>query len=337
MAFVSSDLSDYLQFSMPIWQAPLPFEIISAEFSGQISDTGGVGIIRVGEGETAANLEEKLQKYSKKHKNPAVCFTHRLPHYSEFKKSNSQHFEQLARQYSIESIANGDNFLDLLDTALGFSPRLVGFANGIPDRDVLSFIRNSGALTFAICHSLMEALTAEEYGISCVVLQGTEAGGEQFHFANNLPVERQSGLILLQQLRQLSNMPIILWSPIAHGADIVSAIILGAQAVMVDRVFVRAAISESARKYLDSKTEYDLRCDTQYTARKMRYIPAENATVLHLPDISSIEREIIASEYLRANPEQIPYPVCANSSNLPTKLPELFATLSQQAGEILQR
>ncbi len=337
MSFTDSPLSKTLNLRLPLWQAPLPFSVIESTFSANISNAGAMGILRVGEMDTCVAVSGQLDKYLQVHNQPCVCFTHRLPHHLQFTPPQEDyHLRQYAEKNDFPyPLAETDHFLDLLDTVIAASPRAIGFANGIPEKDTIAFIRSQGISTFAICHSVAEALAAADFGIDILVLQGIEAGGEQCHFENILPEIRQSGLSLLQQVRQHTALPLILWSDYTHGADIVAAIISGAQGVMLDRPFVQCAVDEQVREVLQAANEYDIRQDNQYTCRPMRYFSEQKTEIAFPANINAAQREALMTAQLEKYPEQRPYPISASINQLPCELNALLSTLEQQIKELL--
>lgn len=324
-----------LEANLPVFQAPLPFQVIQPEMSGQISALGAVGMLHIAEYSNVEVLENELNQYKKHHERPAVCFTFRLPKISQFFLNEGDKLLQLAQKYAIRyPLPKPSHFLDLLDLVLAYNPRVIGFANGIPERDLIKFIKSRNITTFAVCRDLSEALTAADFGVDSLVLQGGEAGGEQFHFENSLPRLNQSGLNLLQQIRNKVDLPLILWTSITHGTDILGAIISGAASVMMDKAFVRCAIGDNLRNKLDKKTEYDFMVNQRFTKRNMRYIPSGT----ELPDFSILDKasaQAMMDAYLRSHPDRLPLPVSAPECNLPPRLREMLEVVENQFAEFL--
>lgn len=329
MAFPETVLSRKLNTSLPLWQAPLPFGIIPAETSAQISASGAIGILRIGETDNCNDLARTIEAYRKHHDAPSFCFTHRLPNHPHFNSNNPQ-LQQLTNQYHIPyPLPEADHFLDLLELTIAATPKAIGFANGIPEKDTIDFIKSQNILTFAIVKNLLEALTAEDFGIDALVLQGSEAGGEQCGFDNDLPALELSALSLLQQVRTHTALPLILWSDYTHGADIVAAIIAGAQAVMLDRAFVQCGNHAELSQY----NEYHSQINSHYTIRPMRY--SINEHPIHLHNLNPAEREALCQAYFKQHPEKAPLAISSSPNQLPTTLPELLTELQQQANALI--
>ena len=275
MYLVTNALSEQLGSQYPFWQAPLPFDLISADMSGRISAQGAHGIIRIAAHDTRDSLTAKIDAYRKHHAAPSFCFAHCLPQQPQGDKPDTFAAELLQTRLNTEplTLQRGDHFLDLLDTAIATRPRAIGFAQGLPDRETLSLIREQGIFTFAIVGNLLEALSADDFGVDALVLQGMEAGGERSAFSNDLPHVEQTALSLLQQVRAYSNKPLIVWGDLTGAADIVAAIISGAQAVMLDRPFLACAengLDDETRARVIHGSEYQSQISDQYTARPLR-------------------------------------------------------------------
>lgn len=336
MALSATEINKKLNLTLPIWQAPLPFSIISADDSAAISNAGALGILRISEHSNRTTLSYELDRYTAQHDRPAVCFMHRLPQHSQPASLEGEAIQTLATQMDVPyPLPQPDHFLDLLDTVIAASPRIIGFANGIPEKDTIEFIKSQDILTFAICHNVLEALTALDFGIESLVLQGIDAGGEHCQFENDLPELRQSALTLLQQVRPHTDKPLIVWGDYTHGADIVSALIAGAQGVMLDRAFAQCFISDDEREYLSHCAEYHFSPNKQLTIRTMQYLPNPHFTPRNLSNLTPVAREAILTAYFNLRPEHRPLPLSITTNALPTTLPELLATLEKQINSLI--
>ena len=335
MYLVHNALSQQLESQYPFWQAPLPFDLIDAEMSGRISAHGAHGIIRIAAHDTRDSLEAKTAAYRQHHAAPSYCFAHLLPHQPQGDKPDTAAAELLQTRLNSEPLAlqRGDHFLDLLDTAIAAQPRAIGFAQGLPDRETLSLIREQNIFTFAIVGNLLEAISADDYGVDALVLQGMEAGGERSYFSNDLPRVEQSGLSLLQQVRKYSDKPLVLWGDFTDGADIVAAIISGAQAVMLDRPFLACAengLEPDLRESAIHGSEYQSHISDQYTTRPMRCLHYRASAI---DDAALRGQENLYAAAFAQQPEERPLPVAISAIDDPQNLTHY---LNQQAQHIRQ-
>lgn len=314
MALLDNALTQTLHTHFPFWQAPLPFNLITAETAGLISAQGALGLIRISAQDNCQRLQTRINAYKKHHPQPSFCFNHRLPKHqapSPAPAHELYHLAEALKWHADESdLTQGDHFLDLLDLALSSDPRAIGFANGLPDKDTIAMIQAHGILTFAICHNLVEALVATEFDIDALVLQGMEAGGERSHFDNNLRFITQPAHTLLQQVRQHSNKPIILWGDFSTAADVVAAFVCGAHSVMLDRPWLACnenALSDSQRHLAIHATEFASLIDYNYSQRAMRYIAAGTPLAHTAPNPET--REAIMEALFTHNPDARPLPI----------------------------
>ena len=335
MYLVTNALSEQLGSQYPFWQAPLPFDLISADMSGRISAQGAHGIIRIATHDTRDSLLAQTDAYRKHYAAPSFCFSHCLPQQPQGDKPDTFAAELLQTRLNTEplTLQRGDHFLDLLDTAIAARPRAIGFAQGLPDRETLALIREQGIFTFAIVGNLLEALSADDFGVDALVLQGMEAGGERSAFTNDLPHVEQTALSLLQQVRAYSNKPLIVWGDLTGAADIVAAIISGAQAVMLDRPFLACAengLDDEARARVIHGSEYQSQISAQYTARPLRCLP--HAFSDGDEELLRGQENLFAAAFAQ-QPEARPLPVAISAMEDPQTLTHF---LNQQAQNIRQ-
>ena len=327
MYLVTNALSEQLGSQYPFWQAPLPFDLISADMSGRISAQGAHGIIRIAAHDTRDSLSAKTDAYRKHHAAPSFCFSHCLPQQPQGDKPDIFAAELLQTRLNTEplTLQRGDHFLDLLDAAIAARPRAIGFAQGLPDRETLALIREQGIFTFAIVGNLLEALSADEFGVDALVLQGMEAGGERSAFTNDLPH--------VEQVRAYSAKPLIVWGDLTGAADVVAAIISGAQAVMLDRPFLACTengLDEESRARVIHGSEYQSQISAQYTARPLRCLPHAFSDAEE--ELLRGQENLFAAAFAQ-QPEARPLPVAISAIDDPQTLTHF---LNQQAQHIRQ-
>lgn len=314
MALLDNDLTQKLHTHLPIWQAPLPFNLITADASGIISAQGGLGMIRIAAHDSCQHLQTRIDTYKQHHSQPVFCFTHRLPKHQTPPEPQAHELYQLAeslRWHADETdLTLGAPFLELLEVTLSNNPRAIGFANGLPDKDIITTIQSQEVIVFAVCHNLLEALVAAELNIDALVLQGMEAGGERCHFDNDLASIVQPSHTLLQQIRQHSDKPIILWGDFSTTADIIAAFVCGAHSVMLDRPWLACAensLNDSQRHLAIHATEFASVLNYDYSQRAMRHIPSPAPLAYTAPTPET--REAIMEALFIHNPDARPLPI----------------------------
>lgn len=312
MSGLNNALTQSTKTTIPLWQAPLPFSLIPAPCAGQISALGALGMIYIGTHTTCDELQNDIQAYCEYHEQPAFCFYHPLP-YCQSVELHYDHYQHLFAQCELEpsAIAQPDSFSSLLDTAIEAAPRLIGFAQGLPCKADLQKIKAASIQTFAICHSVAEAVVAQDYGMDMIVLQGHEAGGIHSRFPNDLAYQPQSANTLLNQVREYIDCPIIVWGDFPSGRDIIAAMIGGADAIMVDRPLLSCQdipLSDEQRLALEKTNETQSIISDQFTSLPMRLLPNYLTDRLHS---EYIHRETVLHTILSDKPEWRPLPVSA--------------------------
>lgn len=336
MSRLSNKLTNQTQTTLPIWQAPLPFDLISAESAGRISAQGALGMITVGTYSSKDMLYNSIEAYKAHHEHPSFCFYHALPN-SRSGLASRDEYQHLFAQAGLEAsdCTQPDDFSELLDLAINSAPRTIGFAQGLPTRSDLERIRAAAILTFAICHSVAEAVVAEDQGIDIIVLQGDEAGGLHSHFPNALPQQPQNVLTLLKQAREFISCPLVVWGDFPQGRDIVAAIISGAQAVMIDRPLLscdEVKLDEAQRSQLQAQNETHTLVSDQFSTLAMRLLPNPLTERLHS---DHPQRDIVLYEILRRKPEWRPLCVSATQCKQHATINDCFNAYLKDISQFL--
>lgn len=338
MSLFHNHLNEKLKTEFPFWQAPLPFQLLNASFAGKLSAAGALGMIYISPSCTVQELQAMIRDYQEFHPQPSFCFTHPLPQLPQLVVQDSTSDPITGDHSPIPEAQQPAHFLDLFDVVCNANPRAIGFANGIPDGETIRFINKQSIHTFAICHSVVEALAASSLDVSIIVLQGLEAGGERFQFSNQLNEVHQPALSLLQQVRALVKQPIVLWGDFTHGADIVAAMVSGAQGVMLDRPFVQcqeSELSDGQYAQLANTTEKDSTLRHDLTFRMLRTLPfnfsyAQN----NLPDplLRAYRTHLFFAQHPEARPLCVALSAC---DQLPKNIPDLLSALTEQMQSLI--
>lgn len=337
MALLDNALTRRLNTPLPFWQAPLPFDLISPLFAGQISAAGALGMLRISPFAHCAELQSRIDAYKSHHEQPSFCFYHALPqepHMEAVQPWESESFFAGLHHEATSLPHAPDSFEDLLGVAIAAAPRAIGFARGLPDKDYITALREQGIFTFAVCTNVLEAVTAEIFGVDALVLQGTEAGGERAGFANHLHAPAQPLASIVQQVRREVDLPLVVWGDLADSADIVAAILCGAQSVMLDRPWLlchEAQLSPAQQDVLRQSNEFDSVVSHAFTTHALRHIRDNHA----LPHIDNARREALWHSYFSLHPEQ--RPLCAAATPTPPldDLPALLQHYQQGIRQLL--
>lgn len=328
MPVISNPLSQALHTHHPHWQAPLPFDLISAETSGKISANGALGLLRIPNYYSLSDLEQRIDNYKRHHARPSFCFAHILPHHQAPNfQPDAQHYlaQQLNWHADAQNLPKPASFEQLLDTALSTNPRAIGFANGLPDQPTIQKIRQHNVYTFAICHNLAEIIVAQHYQLNAIVLQGHEAGGEHSRFPNQLPELIQPAHTLLQQARTHLKIPLIYWGDLTTPTDSLAVLLSGAQAIMHDRPWLACQennLPESLRQQILHGNEFNSALNHHYTAHPMRYL--KNAHSIDHSIDNPHTREGYLASLLASAPNKRPLPIALSPIADPKTIPEFL-------------
>ena len=134
-------------------------------------------------------------------------------------------------------------FLDLEAVEAASSrARVVDFHFGEPDAGLVALVHQGGALAGWQVGSADEARAAVDAGCDFVIAQGVEAGG---HVRGELPL-----LVLLDQVLDLIEQPVVATGGIATARGMAAALAAGASAVRVGTRFVACTESGAHPRYV---------------------------------------------------------------------------------------
>jgi nitronate monooxygenase len=131
-------------------------------------------------------------------------------------------------------------FADLVHTAIKEKIDLVVSGAGF-SRDMFEWGRESGTPIVPIVSTARLARLSEKLGASAVVVEGKEAGG---HLGTSESIK-----IILPEVREAVDIPVIAAGGIIDGHDIVEAFRLGANGVQMGTRFVASEESGAAREF----------------------------------------------------------------------------------------
>ena len=132
-------------------------------------------------------------------------------------------------------------------------PEVVSFHFGLPDPELLSRVKATGAAIIGNATSVEEALWLEDREADAIIAQGFEAGGHTGRFLGGDPAEAMGLFALLPQVVDAVSVPVIAAGGIADGRAIAAALVLGATAVQLGTAYLHAPetpISDAHRKRL---------------------------------------------------------------------------------------
>ena len=203
----------------PIVQAPMGW-IARSQLASAVSNAGGLGIIETSSGEVDQCLAE------------------------------------IARMKELTTKPFGVNLPILfirepriVDLVAECGVKFVTTSAGSPAK-LLPTLKAAGLIVYHVVPNLSSALKAVDAGVDGLIVEGGEGGG----FRNPDDV---STLVLLQGVRERTNVPIIAAGGICDGRGMAAAFALGAEGIQMGTRFVSAAESPVHRNYKQAIIESD--------------------------------------------------------------------------------
>ena len=232
----------------PIVQAPMGY-IARSQLASAVSNAGGLGIIETSSGEVDACLGE------------------------------------IARMKDLTDKPFGVN-LPLLfireprvvDLVAKSGVKFVTTSAGSPAK-LLPTLKAAGLVVYHVVPNLSSALKAVDAGVDGLIVEGGEGGG----FKNPDDV---STLVLLQAVRERTDVPMIAAGGICDGRGMAAAFALGAEAIQMGTRFVSAAESPVHANYKQAIVDAD---DTGTVMLNRKSTPCVRA--LKTERTAEIERE----------------------------------------------
>lgn len=130
-----------------------------------------------------------------------------------------------------------------LETAFGFSPRVLVSALGTPPRDIVDECHGKGMLVGALAGAPRHAVKHKEGGLDFVVAQGTEAAGHTG--------EISTMVLIPQVVDAVGDLPVLAAGGIGDGRQMAAALALGAQGVWCGSVWLTTDEAETSPEVKD--------------------------------------------------------------------------------------
>ncbi|GKV68362.1 nitronate monooxygenase [Sporosarcina sp. NCCP-2716] len=134
-----------------------------------------------------------------------------------------------------------------LQVVLEEKPAVCSFTFGLPARESVQALQDSGIIVAGTATTVEEAVAVEELGMDMVVLQGAEAGGHRGSFEPDGPLVTLDGL--LAEATEKLEIPLIAAGGIATASRMRELLAAGAAAVQIGTVLLAADESGAAPAY----------------------------------------------------------------------------------------
>ena len=141
----------------------------------------------------------------------------------------------------------------LIDFARAYRPDLISFHFGLPNKEILSALKESDIPITVSVTSLDDAALALNAGVDGLIAQGIEAGGHRGTFDTDSDYDFSSNALttveLVERLRGLTSLPIVAAGGIMSGVDIAHALSAGADAAQLGSAFLLCPESGTNENY----------------------------------------------------------------------------------------
>ncbi len=159
-----------------------------------------------------------------------------------------------------------------IETVIEEDVKVLSFTFGNLDKETIGKLQHNGVTLIGTCTSEQEAQSLIDSGIDMICVQGIEAGGHRGSFdEENFP--QIGGLSLLQNVRQMTKLPIIYAGGITRKTTIDSLKTLGADGFQVGTLLVcsrESALIESEKQRLANATKPEIILTKSFSGRYAR-------------------------------------------------------------------
>ncbi|KYD16528.1 Enoyl-[acyl-carrier-protein] reductase [Parageobacillus caldoxylosilyticus] len=231
--------------SVPIIQAPMAGGVSTPALAAAVSEAGGLGFLAGGY-KTAEEMRREIAAFR--------VLTDRQFGVNVFVPGENDVDEKAVRRYKevLEEEAkrlgvslgepkwDDDDWKAKLTVLYEEKVPVVSFTFGCPSPDIIAKLKENGSFVVVTVTSTEEALIAKQAGANALCVQGPEAGGHRTSFRNNAASHENSSLpVLLQQIREAVDIPLIAAGGIMSGRDIAAVLAAGACAAQLGTAFLR--------------------------------------------------------------------------------------------------
>ena len=159
--------------------------------------------------------------------------------YRRYARSVQSEADRFGIELPREPIEDDDYWAEKIDLLIAGPVPWVSFTFGIPDRSIISALRNAGSTVLQSVTSSDEARQAAESGVDALIVQSSAAGGHSGTLTPASPPAHVPLPDLVAAVRRVTRLPLVAAGGIADADDVAAAINAGADAAMVGTVLLR--------------------------------------------------------------------------------------------------
>ncbi len=237
-----------LRVKYPIIQGPFGGGFSSVQLVSTVSNLGGMGSF----GLNAYTPEEILEVDNeiKQSTNKTYALNLWVPLKDDpadnYEKKDFEALRKLFKPYfdkmqiPLPEIPNPktQDFEMQVESILKTKPPVASFIYGIPSKEIIAELKKRGITSMATATTLEEAVMIEEAKIDLVISSGSEAGGHRASFIKSAEESLTCTLLLIHQVTDTINLPVIAAGGISNGKDIADVLKQGAAAVQIGTAFL---------------------------------------------------------------------------------------------------
>ncbi|RZJ70525.1 nitronate monooxygenase [Flavobacterium sp.] len=275
-------LTKKLQIKYPIIQAPM-FGVTTPQMVAAAGNAGFLGSAALGDldSESSSRIIRECKQLTREGF-AANIFANQIPEITQELKSRYQKTRQTLRELSeklnlkvdfpdIENV-KPSGYHEQAQAILEENIKILSFTFGNLDSGTIEKFKEKGVTLIGTCTSEEEAQALIQSEIDIICVQGIEAGGHRGSFSNeNIP--QIGGLSLLQNVRQMTKLPILYAGGIANKKTIDSVKTLGADGFQVGTILLcskESALTESEKQRLATAQRREIVLTKSFSGRYAR-------------------------------------------------------------------
>lgn len=276
------NLANILGTQYPIIQAPM-YGVTTPEMVAAANKSGCLGSAALGDLDYDSSLQV-IRNCKKLTGQPfaANIFVNDIPPITDQLKSDydrtKNYLYQLAEKLNlsvdlpeIETI-KPSGYHQQLEALLEENIKIVSFTFGNLDDKSIAKLKNNATILIGTCTSEKEAKILIDSGIDIICVQGIEAGGHRGSFeTENVP--KIGGIALLQNVRAMTNLPLIYAGGITDKKALEAARILGADGFQIGTSLLcseESALTVAEKQHLAKADENAVMLTKSFSGRYAR-------------------------------------------------------------------